>query len=262
MPLIIPYDLEQFVHQLVSDALNDAGILNGEMEQVLIPVHEQGKGTAILPDLQDTAAPSGNVRFWVIGNELMWAGIDRRIDEVFEVLWSLFHWQNQAASNGFDVRIDRYEAVHHLAQAFRRRLPAQLDASPSKKSVDPQDTQLDSSTSTGPAHLRVSRRDKLSPREAVLFRRWAFHNPSLVNRNYNDDGGRHSMFDEENVLYPFPDDLFWNDGDEGEMDGDGVPQWHEVESADDEDGKMQKEKDEGRKRKRESTELSQNMVII
>ncbi|KAI9876534.1 MAG: hypothetical protein M1830_006297 [Pleopsidium flavum] len=254
MPVVIPYDLEQFIHQIVSDALSDAGILNGDMEQVLIPIHEQGKGTAILSDLQDTAAPSGNVRFWVIGNELMWAGIDRRIDEVFEVLWSLFHWQHQSASIGLAVQIDRYAAVHHLAQAFRRRLPPQLEMSPSKKSVDLSDTQLDASTSTSPAHLRAPRREKLSPREAILFRRWAFHTPSLVNRNYNDDGGRHIMFDDENVLYPFPDHLFWNAGDEGELDGDGVPQWHDVESVeDDDDENIQKEKGEGRKRKREST---------
>lgn len=36
---------------------------------------------------------------------------------------------------------------------------------------------------------------------------------------------QHALFSEEGVLYPFPDELFWQDGDEGEWDGDGVPVW-------------------------------------
>lgn len=255
MPLVIPYDLEQFIHQLVSDALSDAGLSIGASEPLLIPVHEQGKGTAILPDLQETVATTGNIRFWVIGNQLMWAGIDRRIDEAFEVLWTLFHLHNQAAITRSMLQLDKYEAAHQLAQAFRSRLPAQLGPSAGKDSGGPQGSGRDPAQSTHPLNIESAKRGIPGLREALLFRQWAFHNPVHANRHYNDDDGIHSMFDEESIMYPFPDELFWKDGDEGEVDGDGVPQWHDVESDDGEDGKKQPPNDERRKRKRGSTEL-------
>lgn len=46
-----------------------------------------------------------------------------------------------------------------------------------------------------------------------------------------DVTGSHALFSEEGVLYPFPDELFWNEGDEGEWDGDGVPLWLDVDSS-------------------------------
>lgn len=35
----------------------------------------------------------------------------------------------------------------------------------------------------------------------------------------------HELFNEKYVLYPFPDDLFWQASDEGTWDGEGVPSW-------------------------------------
>lgn len=273
MPVIIPYDLEQSLVQTMSDALDEAGLSEGQLDQFLIPVHEQGKGTAIIPDLQDTAGPTGNVRIWVIGNELMWAGIDRRIDEVFEILWAFFHWHNSITADQYYVRLDHGDALVHLASSFRNRLPPRLDASTSETSERMQEVYNDHAS--GP--ILSAKWKGLSPREAVLFKRWAFHTPTLVNRGYNDDV-RHSMFDEEvDMLYPFPDDLFWNDGDEGDNSRDGVPQWRDVgstegepkdaqkekgvDSTDDEDQISHKEQEESRKRKRESSGLSQNLVV-
>lgn len=260
MPLIIPYDLEQFINQLVSDALSDAGLSDGQSEQVLIPVHEQGKGTAILSDIQDTAGQSGNVRFWVMGNELMWAGIDRRIDEVFEVLWSLFHWHNLATYYELDVRLDQPEALYHIARGFRHRLPPALYISTNKGSEQANDTQAEA---TNPSYSRASSRTVPSPREAVLFKRWAFHSPPSVNRHYNDYSLNSLFNDEDEVLYPFPDELFWKDGDEGDYDIEGVPQWHDTRLPQNEDVDRhmeEEEEEEGRKRKRESSSLSQNLV--
>ncbi|MCJ1367625.1 hypothetical protein MMC16_006759 [Acarospora aff. strigata] len=258
MPVIIPYDLEQFVDQLVTDALDDAGISDGRSERTLIPIHEQGKGTAIIPDLPDTLDASGNLRVWVIGNELMWAGIDRRIDEVFELLWSLFHWHNSVTGYGFDVGLDQGDAVHHLARSFRQRLPPVLGLG---KCSSADSGHMLEAESSNRAQSPVSKSNVVSPREAVLFKRWAFHTPELVNRNYNDYNAGSSLgFDEENILYPFPDDLFWKDGDEGEDDREGVPQWLDVGPTDDANRLAQEEKEEGRKRKRESRKLSQDLV--
>lgn len=47
-----------------------------------------------------------------------------------------------------------------------------------------------------------------------------------VNRVYNHPP--HDLFDEFALLYPFPDHLFWNEGDEGEWDDYGAPRWSVV----------------------------------
>lgn len=63
-----------------------------------------------------------------------------------------------------------------------------------------------------------------SLRETLLFKRWALHAPATV------DGpspyGAHPLFNDHAVLYPFPDELFWdpNDADEW-VEGEGAPQW-------------------------------------
>lgn len=255
MPLIIPYELEQFIHQLVADALTDAGMAADGLLPILIPVHEPGKGTAILPDLHETVEPSGNIRFWVVGNELMWAGLDRRIDEVFEVLWSLFHWHVQTHTiAGFPngMRFDQGLATYHLALEFRHRLTPVLESHDGKTSANSQEARFEAS---GDAHRERFRSRTLSPREALLFREWAFHVPMVPQRNYNDSD-RGEYCDEDDMIYPFPDDLFWKEGDEGDADRDGVIPWHDVESSGDEaadDGSRASKseaKDAERKRKR------------
>lgn len=260
MPVIVPYDLEQFLVQTISDALDEAGMSDGQSDKILIPVHEQGKGTAIIPDLYDTAGPRGNFRIWIVGNELMWAGIDRRIDEVFEILWALLHWHNSATANQYFVRLDEGDALVHLASSFRQRLPPRLDTSNNEADAPIQEAEKESKESTA-AYARSAKWKGLTPREAVLFKRWAFHTPTMCNRSYNNYD-RHMLFDDdEDMLYPFPDDLFWKDGDEGDNVCDGVPQWHDVDMEEEEHQDAQKEKEEGRKRKRENSDLSQDLVV-
>lgn len=64
--------------------------------------------------------------------------------------------------------------------------------------------------------------------ETLLFRPWAFASPFTpyrhLNSQENGDGG-HELFQDECVLYPFPDDLFWHASDEGTWDEEGVPSW-------------------------------------
>lgn len=82
LPLVIPHDLEACLERQMGNALSQAQpTLPMSQDRLLIPVHEMGQGTIVLPDLQDQAGSSGNMRYWVIGNELMWAGIHRRLDE-------------------------------------------------------------------------------------------------------------------------------------------------------------------------------------
>lgn len=82
LPLLIPHDLEAYLEHQAGDALSQAHpdfIVS--QDRLLMPVHEIGHGTIILPDLHDQATAAGNLRYWVIGNELMWAGIHSTLDE-------------------------------------------------------------------------------------------------------------------------------------------------------------------------------------
>ncbi|KAI9724114.1 MAG: hypothetical protein M1812_000833 [Candelaria pacifica] len=94
MPIMIPHDLEHTVHQYMDAALSDAGVLDDGSYRVLIPVHVAGQGTTIIPDLPDTVGPPGNVRYWVLANETIWAGVDHRIDAVFEILGALCRYHD------------------------------------------------------------------------------------------------------------------------------------------------------------------------
>ena len=83
-------------------------------------------------------------------------------------------------------------------------------------------------------HDRPGRNTGLLPiTEALLFRRWALATPVTIERDIDDGGldnsrNAHPMYSEEGVLYPFADELFWKEGDEGEWDGDGVPMWKDL----------------------------------
>ena len=175
----------------------------------LIPLHDASKynpSTAILPSLQDTASESGNLRYWVITNESMWAQQHPVLDETAELLWSLFYWLNRDWGTT-RIRTDDPNCKWHLARSFRRRIV--LPEAP------------DHSTATMKSGLP-------SLRETLLFKPWAFASPIIPDRHFTgqEDGpGHHELFRDEWVRYPFPDDLFWHASDEGSWDEEGVPPW-------------------------------------
>ncbi len=82
VPLLIPQPLETYMERLIGEALNHVHLDPSEhVNRIIVPVHEIGHGTHILPDLHDTSEAKGNVRYWLLGTQTMWAGIDRRLDE-------------------------------------------------------------------------------------------------------------------------------------------------------------------------------------
>lgn len=172
--------------------------------------------THLLPSfhLCKTSLRGGNLRYWVITNETMWAQQHRVLDEIAELLWSLFHWFNQAS--GIDggtgttrTRTDRSACKWHLARSFRRRivLPEVSDQS------------------------AVTMKSGLpSLRETLLFRPWAFASPITTDRSFTgQEGGNggHDLFIDGCARYPFPDDLFWHESDQGDWDEGGAPSWTE-----------------------------------
>ena len=181
----------------------------------LIPVHDASQydpSSAILPSLHDTASESGNLRYWVITNESMWAQQHRVLDETAELMWSLFHWFNQATAaqdvtGSTRIRADRSACRWHLARSFRRRV------------ILPE----------VPDHSSVTMKAGLpSLRESLLFRPWAFASPFTPDRSWSiQQNGKssHWLFNDRYVLYPFPDNLFWHAFDEGSWDEEGIPCW-------------------------------------
>ena len=226
IPVIVPRALEDYLLSTLPQQYGDLPSHYTNFKP-LIPVHDASKydpSTATLPSLQDTATEDGNLRFWVITNESMWAQQHRIIDETAELMWSLFHWFNQTAvtngvTNGVTgatrVRTDQSACRWHLARSFRRRivLPEVSD------------------------HVSVSiamKSDLPSLRETLLFRPWAFASPIIPHRTFGDDedGEKgHALFDDKFVLYPFPDELFWHASDEGTWYEEGVPSWTDPSAA-------------------------------
>ena len=173
----------------------------------LIPLHDASKydpSTGILPPLQETTHESGNLRYWVITNESMWAQQHRVMDEMAEQMWSLFHWFN-AAFDTSTVGINESDCKWYLARSFRRRvvLPeVSAISSPTMKAGLP------------------------SLREALLFKPWAFATPISPYRGHEYQTGTvHKLFNDAWVRYPFDDSLFWQTSDEGIWDEEGVPSW-------------------------------------
>ena len=180
----------------------------GDIPSALIPVHDAAKHdpyTAILPSLRDTASESGNLRYWVVTNESMWAQQHRVLDETAELIWSLFYWFSSQASDSMRIETDKSTCKWYLARSFRRRI------------VLPEVS----------AHSSVNMKAGLpSLRDTLLFRPWAFASPHLVDRQLRrEEYECHELFNDAWVLYPFPDDLFWHASDEGTWDEEGIPSW-------------------------------------
>lgn len=241
IPLMIPWDLENYILTKLPQDFPDLPADVTE-RKLLIPVHDASKhdhATALLPSLQDVASEKGNLRYWVISNTSMWAGQHHVLDEITEILYSMFHWFNQAAWI-FNFRGPRLlgpweflrdpeplgtntvDCIWHVARLCRRRLIL--------PSIPSDDGGYDHRISSSPDPKSV-KAPVPTLRESLLFRPWVFHTPKRQQWDImlaeRDSLTAHPLFDENGVRYPFPDELFWKEGNEGEWDGDGVPSWIE-----------------------------------
>lgn len=245
---MIPWDLENYILTQLPQDFPDLSTYVTE-RQLLIPVHDPSKynhATAILPSLQDVASEKGNLRYWVINNTNMWAGQHRALDEIAEIFWSMFDWLNEAVwlsgyqsprlfrrpAGMINVRVrnlsylgtDVKGCIWHTARLCRRRMT--LPGIPS-------DDGLDHRISSPPGKSIKTAVPSL--RESLLFRPWVFHTPKKAKRG-SVPPQIHPLFDENAVLYPFPDDLFWKEGDEGEWNEEGVPTWRVIGAQDEKKG--------------------------
>ncbi|KAL8690061.1 MAG: hypothetical protein Q9218_004414 [Villophora microphyllina] len=210
IPLVIPADLQTtLTNELQARQLPDSMV-----SQLLIPVHDPSKHdprTATVPSLQDNATESGNLRYWLVTNDNMWAGQDRVLDEVAELLTALADWfahcgaKSDPSTWAFNPGTDNDHCIWHLANMFRRRLVLP------ELSDKPQRGQI------------------LGSREGCLFRAWALTTPPKVERGFKDDERVMAKFQKELAkAADVPDHMFWAAGDEGTWgDGEGVPVWRD-----------------------------------
>ncbi|KAI9760700.1 MAG: hypothetical protein M1840_002348 [Geoglossum simile] len=213
IPIDIPFKLEDYISSLVNPILEEKDIHNGNEgeRRLLLPIHQVGMGIGIIPELYDSLT-EGNLRYLVIGNELMWAGIDRRIDEVLEALHSLFRWGLKPSY--------AQESFLYIALTFRRRIPQALDLGPlpMPPNIDGVPTPPTAAAEPEPPHLLIEPTTLktigvLSEYEARLFQQWALHVAWSIYQNHPTP--RKTLYDEDANNKTPPDELFWRDGMEG-----------------------------------------------
>ena len=198
IPLLITQRLEDFLLRKVWEDYPDLPAAS----KPLIPLHDATKydaATSNLPSLRDTTTEKGNLRYWVITNTSMWAGQHRVLDEMTEILWDLQSFYQAAQETNYPGLLSFFG----FGPQYSRKKHTLL-------------------------YPETRDKDRL---DVLLFRQWVLPTPQPtmpVSLTSKRRGGItfHPLFNEEALRYPFPNDLFWNDGDEGEWDqGDGVPEW-------------------------------------
>ena len=212
IPIIIPATLQTYIANRLHSANGD--VPTDLLSSLLIPAHDHAKYDPTvrgIPNLHDTVGEDGNIRYWVISNESIWAGQHRVLDEVYELLWALFYWFLRGFMEDTDqplfttLSTDNPDCVWHLAKAFRRRIVL--------RQVDP---------------YQIKSGHTVSLREELLFRAWALHipghgRPRILHENEDEDDDfpwpAHKLFVEHAVVDEVPEHLFWSEKDEAEDEG-------------------------------------------
>ncbi|TGZ76316.1 hypothetical protein EX30DRAFT_375585 [Ascodesmis nigricans] len=88
LPLWAPPELVSFISTTMTQVRLDHNLPDTDEFRLLLPAHNS---TTHLPrDIP--ALPQGyNLYIWLIGPTTSWARFDRRVDEIFEALWVLYH---------------------------------------------------------------------------------------------------------------------------------------------------------------------------
>ncbi|KAJ7224957.1 hypothetical protein B0H12DRAFT_1267871 [Mycena haematopus] len=84
MPVAVPRNLAAYMNYLVGEAQKAAGL---KVQPLLTPAVAEDETIAVPPDSTDS---KDGLYLWRIGKEIMWQQLDRRIDEVYEVLYAFY----------------------------------------------------------------------------------------------------------------------------------------------------------------------------
>ena len=140
----------------------------------------------------------------------MWSGQHRALDEINELLLMFFNWFARKRPFAIPIRPHVYSTDHsqclwYIADFFRRRLI------------------LPKTSNT------LQRGQALPERESLLFRAWATTRPpKYANQDLNAfEESATSIEDELDQEGDIEEELFWQDGDEGIWDEEGVLSWRD-----------------------------------
>ncbi|KAK6354776.1 hypothetical protein TWF696_003912 [Orbilia brochopaga] len=216
VPVAVDFGLENWIKDTFAQALEEAGIPSSSHE-ILIPVHKPGMGDGYLPDVSESV--EDNLRYWVIDSTTIWAGIDRRIDEIFEVLWILsvcnevitdctFGYQSRQES-----RVEFYELVASLLLRRVTRLSIQqlgVERVPGAKhpdtsGPDPRYEIIEAPVSTEPDQLVIP-----NQRDQYLFTKWLMERPVSIYRGYQYE--IHQSYRESNNDIAPPEIMYLREG--------------------------------------------------
>ncbi|KAF3162470.1 hypothetical protein TWF225_007775 [Orbilia oligospora] len=224
LPVVVNYRLEEWIKETFAKALDDAGIPSHQHD-ILIPVHKSGMGDGRLPDT--TESDDENVRYWVIDSTTVWAGLDRRIDEIFEVLWVL-SLSNDLVSDhslGYGSRADAAKEWYQLvATILLRRVTKlsiqQLGISRVGRSANKVGEDDDESGAEGEGLSREFIEPRIpedinpleipNERDQYLFTKWLTERPIEIYRSYQYEV--HNSYRESNNAVPPPPIMYLREG--------------------------------------------------
>lgn len=208
-PVVIPALLEDYILGHLPDQYNLPSHFVGlDATKALIPLHDptqHDQSVTGIPSLHDTGDEGGNLRYWVITNQSMWANQHEVIDEFAELMWCIFKWFTSACNiDPAGLRFDQPECIWSLSRYLRQRIiMPEIPGDPMG-----------------------------SLRQGLLFKPWVLKRPqSQVDMAIMDENrwqAEGAMPPMSTPGYPLPNEYDWHDGDEGEWIGHDVPAWTDV----------------------------------
>ncbi len=227
-PVVVPWLLEDYLlNSLPQQYCLPSPFGDPNATKFLIPLHDPTKynpSITRIPSLRDTEAEGGNLRYWVITNQSMWANQHKVMDEFAELMWCIFMWFTSVCNLHRDMlflhasflKFDEPQCIWRLARYLRHRIIL----------------------------LEIPGDQMGSLKQGMLFKSWVLGCPkpqsdthaSLEEAEQEDEAGVDERRQQAEVAtaststpkYPLPNDYGWNDGDEGEWIGHDVPAWTDV----------------------------------
>ena len=207
-PVVIPSLLEDYLlNHLPEQYSLPSHFVDPDATKALIPLHDPTRhdpSVASIPSLHDTGDEGGNLRYWVITNQSMWANQHEVMDEFAELMWCIFKWFTSACNvDPTGLRFDEAECIWSLARYLRHRI------------ILPE-------IAGDPMGLL---------RQGILFKPWVLRRPKPQDVVVMDESGQQAevaMASTSTPGYPLPNEYDWHEGDEGEWIGHDVPAWTDV----------------------------------
>ncbi|KAF7350627.1 hypothetical protein MSAN_01622900 [Mycena sanguinolenta] len=99
MPVVVPRNLAAYVNHLVGEAQKAAKL---KVKPILTPAVKDDEDIVVPLDSKDSA---DGLYMWRIDKDLMWQQLDRRIDEVFEVLYAFYRANDRPYNMANPIRL-------------------------------------------------------------------------------------------------------------------------------------------------------------